>query len=57
MMKDIYSVFLKMTFILLTDLIIVKKRMEAARLPIPLQGNVTTAITILSGTKVGFMMM
>ena len=45
-----------MTFILPTDLIIVKKRMKATRLPILLQGNVTTAISILSGTKVGFMM-
>ena len=56
MMKDIYNVFLQMTFILLTDLIILKK-MEATRLPIPLQGNVTIAISILPGTGVGFMIM
>ena len=47
-----------MTLILLTDLIILKKKkMEATRFPIPLQGNVTIAISILSDTKVGFMIM
>ena len=31
--------------------------MEATRLPISLQGNATIGISILHGTKVGFMIM
>ena len=34
-----------------------KKKMEATRLPIPLESNVTIAIIILPGTKVDFMIM
>ena len=56
--RHINLFFLLMTFILLTDLIILKKKeKETTRFPIPLQGNVTIAISVLSDTKVGFMIM
>ena len=55
--RHINFFFLLMTFILLTDLIILKKKKETTRFPIPLQGNVTIAISVLSDTKVGFMIM
>ena len=52
-----YNAFLQMSFILLTDIIIQKKKKkkEATSLSIPLQGSVTIAVSIFSGTKVGFM--